>query len=498
MFANSFALPPTQALTIAVPDLFGNPKNPSAGYWGADFYEEYTVYNGVFPLLAVLLALSIAAKRREALFFLGLIALGFVMSLGLDGALMPILWRWIPGFTAFRTPGRALFFVMVGMAGLTGLLISTLQSASSDERKTLLNRWVRYGVPASAASLFIVAIVCAVLRGLYKSGETSAVRLDTVSASLTLTAFLLLGLTVLIYLWRSDGSQSVRWALILTCLFVIFDAWHVSLPLITVSPLRENLAWAGARINILTGPDARVTGPPGYENLASVTSHLNIAGYDPLPIEAYRKLLALGNAKDPENPVSRVLGVKYHISLEPYSNDNFKLIGIAEGGIYYQRKVPFPRAWIAQRIEVEQNDDAIRLNHILPGKEDMTVTAYVGRTIKCPSVGGSASVMEYRTNQITINTSGNGGLLVLSDQFYPGWIATVDGMRAPIIRTDTVFRGVCVAPGEHSVTFRYQPNSLVIGLAISIIGWIIWFGLMLFWFVLRHDRWLMAAREARQ
>ncbi len=49
------------------------------------------------------------------------------------------------------------------------------------------------------------------------------------------------------------------------------------------------------------------------------------------------------------------------------------------------------------------------------------------------------------------------GYLVLADQTYPGWRATVDGARTPILPVDGVFRGVQVPAGSHTVTFRYLP-----------------------------------------
>ena len=136
-FANTHALPPAQFLSaLALPDLFGNPKTPPSYYWGADFYEEFTAYAGLLPLLAIPLAIRL--RRRETAFFLGLIALGLVLSLGVGGALMPLLVRWVPGYGLFRVPARALLLVVIGMAGLTALLISALQTSSPDERRALL------------------------------------------------------------------------------------------------------------------------------------------------------------------------------------------------------------------------------------------------------------------------------------------------------------------------------------------------------------------------
>jgi len=55
------------------------------------------------------------------------------------------------------------------------------------------------------------------------------------------------------------------------------------------------------------------------------------------------------------------------------------------------------------------------------------------------------------------------GFLVLADQFYPGWSAHVDGLLAPIFRTNGLFRGVYLPAGGHLVQFDYEPQSLFYG-----------------------------------
>jgi hypothetical protein len=73
------------------------------------------------------------------------------------------------------------------------------------------------------------------------------------------------------------------------------------------------------------------------------------------------------------------------------------------------------------------------------------------------------------------------GLLVLSDQFYPGWVATVESLGptrvVPIVRTNRVMRGVALPAGQHRLTFRYRPWTLTLGAAISlamVVGLLAW------------------------
>lgn len=58
----------------------------------------------------------------------------------------------------------------------------------------------------------------------------------------------------------------------------------------------------------------------------------------------------------------------------------------------------------------------------------------------------------------------------MSDTYYPGWHATIDGRPAHIYRANFLFRAVCVPAGEHVVEFAFTPPGFRIGLAISILS----------------------------
>ncbi|HTD76457.1 MAG TPA: YfhO family protein, partial [Chloroflexota bacterium] len=81
---------------------------------------------------------------------------------------------------------------------------------------------------------------------------------------------------------------------------------------------------------------------------------------------------------------------------------------------------------------------------------------------------GSASITLYRQAEVHIAVEAQRpALLVLTDSYFPGWHASIDGVEAPILPTDVAFRGVLVPPGTHQVTFEYAPASFSIGLALA-------------------------------
>jgi hypothetical protein len=62
------------------------------------------------------------------------------------------------------------------------------------------------------------------------------------------------------------------------------------------------------------------------------------------------------------------------------------------------------------------------------------------------------------------------GLLVVADTIYPGWVAEVDGARAPLYAADLLFRAVPVPAGDHQIVLRYRPVKLWLGLFLAFIA----------------------------
>jgi hypothetical protein len=76
---------------------------------------------------------------------------------------------------------------------------------------------------------------------------------------------------------------------------------------------------------------------------------------------------------------------------------------------------------------------------------------------------------DYRPEHVTIRTdSERAGFLVLTQAFYPGWEATVDGAPARLLGADALYQAVHVPAGKHTVAFTFQPRSLLVGEAISV------------------------------
>ena len=67
----------------------------------------------------------------------------------------------------------------------------------------------------------------------------------------------------------------------------------------------------------------------------------------------------------------------------------------------------------------------------------------------------------YQPNNLKYNVeSKNGGVLVFSEIYYPGWTATVDGKPAELGRVNYILRAMRLEPGKHEVVLDFHPTTV--------------------------------------
>ncbi len=144
----------------------------------------------------------------------------------------------------------------------------------------------------------------------------------------------------------------------------------------------------------------------------------------------------------------------------------------------WEYKDVLPRAIFATGYVVKKNpqelvdvlyDTSTDLAHTVVLEEDPPVTPATGSV-------GKAEIISYGLNSVKVTTESDGdGFLLLTDNYYPGWWAAVDGQKTKVYRADYSFRAVFVPKGTHSVVFQYLPRSFMIGGAITLAGIILAF-----------------------
>ena len=84
----------------------------------------------------------------------------------------------------------------------------------------------------------------------------------------------------------------------------------------------------------------------------------------------------------------------------------------------------------------------------------------------------AVQIMHYSPHQIDIQVRlTESGYLVLSDTYFPGWKAVVNGQEAALYQANYILRAVPLDPGQHQVSFVYDPFSFRLGLSLSCFAW---------------------------
>jgi hypothetical protein len=108
-------------------------------------------------------------------------------------------------------------------------------------------------------------------------------------------------------------------------------------------------------------------------------------------------------------------------------------------------------------------------SYVILEQEDQPLVARCEPSLEALSPKETLSVQEDTPNRVGVHLSAStAGWLVLSDVWYPGWHATVDGQDAALVRGNYLYRAISVPAGEHKVVFSYRPASFWMGLAIGL------------------------------
>lgn len=145
-----------------------------------------------------------------------------------------------------------------------------------------------------------------------------------------------------------------------------------------------------------------------------------------------------------------------------------------------------PRAWFAPRVAVMPSVEVLQtiktglLKDGTPFDPSQVVLLeselFGNRDLKLPTgsaaeAKGEARVTRYEPRRIEVQTNNpQAGFLVLSEIYFRGWEAWVDGVRAPVERVNYTLRGVQLPPGDHKVEFVFRAHSFRTGAAWTALG----------------------------
>ena len=166
-------------------------------------------------------------------------------------------------------------------------------------------------------------------------------------------------------------------------------------------------------------------------------------------------------------PVLNMLNTKYFI---------FPL----QGGqtVPIQNPYVYGNAWFVDQITYVDNANK-EIETV--GKIDLRHQAVADEKLKTQlgeaAVQDTASIVQitsYEPNRLTYDVnSGKGGVLVFSENYYPGWTATVDGQPVEIGRVNYILRAIHIQPGQHQVELAFFPKSVNMTETIAYIAFVL-------------------------
>ncbi|MCZ6598772.1 MAG: YfhO family protein [Planctomycetota bacterium] len=222
-------------------------------------------------------------------------------------------------------------------------------------------------------------------------------------------------------------------------------------------------------------------------NTGLVRGLASVDGYDALDVASFNRFrphalrpgaqaLLDWHARgfDLDSPAFALLGVGMLVLRGPLEHAGWELVASpeteppAECWIYSARD-PLPRAFCVP--EVVSLD---RLRELLTadfaGWDPRLLAGIDGDWRPAtPFTEARVGVPTWTNNTVSVAAELDGdGLLVLTEQSFPGWKAYVDGERAQLVTADTIFRGVPLGPGKHVVELRYEPWTVRVGTWLSL------------------------------
>jgi hypothetical protein len=419
------------------------------------------------------------------IFFLLLTLMALLLSYGGNGFLYPLYYAYAPGWNLFRGQERAAYLVALGLSVLAGYGAAVLPHLPLRLRRGLALLFLA-GVTIGVYSFGLLwqllgrsaisqwrYLVIALISLLLAGGWTVLLRVEGWSKR---RAWGLTGLVVLNLLWANGATNLASFGAVRK---TILAPEMAAIEQAVQERNASNLGLPGRTYN-----EFRV-----YENYG-IRSHLEeVWGSSPLRLARYAALFG----DFPLDRMWRLLGVEHVLTWRRELFEPSSLLGefpqTTDTTFLHRLSDTNPRAWLVQQVQSVEDGEARRrlADHqfdleriaLLPAE------AYSGTLGSAGPTPATIQLVRRTANRLHVAvTSEQGGLLVISENWLPGWRAenpqcegsascTGSPLFAPglplwsVQRTNLTLIGVPVAPGAVHFELVYWPESVRSGLWIS-------------------------------
>lgn len=513
-FALTYSFWPWRLLTLLAPTFFGHPA--TSDYWGYANYWEDHAYLGVLPFLFALVAVWNYGMRkvwgpepvtsdepqpghywRVVPFFAVLTPLSLILAMGWNTPLYLWVFQFVPGFGFFQAPARLLIWFTVAIAVLAGVGAQSFKLTSAGRRG-----WQRLLVAAGG-------LTSAGLAGTFILTGRSQTFL---AATMTLGGWLMLSAALLLLRPRKTGATALSrpakeplWqgaVLAAVALDLVGTAWPL-IPTLPAAVFQQPIAAAellktqpaGYRFFVDETFDYDTKfkqffrfvgfGPadPNYWHSLKETLIPNVGvyadlpssnNYDPLVVGRWQRLVSmLEETSDARR--ARLLAL---MNTGYFIGDASHRVGptlVTSGTMVIQQVAdPLPRAYFVSQATYAPDEAAAIARLTAPDfdyhREVIIMEGEVKAEAKAKAEAGQVTLVEDEAQQVSLRVEAPAaGFVVLTDTYYPGWQAMVDGEMVPIVPANLAFRAVAVEAGPHDIVFSYRPRSFTFGLWVSML-----------------------------
>ena len=502
--------------TFVAPGLIGGPT------YAVDLYpmlltnaNEFQGYAGLLPLLLALIA---AVRRRGPALFFSLLAAGaLLMAVGTPLYYIP--YRLVPGFDRLG-PQRILLLYAFGVAMLAGFGADYLLRAEGERVARGLRRRLLLGLGVAVLLLAVANLGLRLAQERILDYGREYVRTQVFGTPLnprSLESYYqeveaLYGQLLAHYGPLSEAILAPL-ALVVGCAGVLWLRGRRPnlFPAACLLLVIVDLGYFGWRYNPTVEPSLLYPTTPAIDFLRSDGSLYRVAldssqgtlfpntlkpygieevgGYESLYSGRYATLLAAVESGQPaprglgnlamltrfDSPLLDLLNVKYVLRPPgaPAPAAGFTLAYRDEVSVYENREV-LPRALVVPECRLApspevamaiMHEPTYRPERVVVFEEDSAPRQGCGS----PRGGGQAEVTRYLPDELTVRAvAPQGGWLLLSNAYYPGWKATVDGSPATIYRANFALMAVELPPGQHVVRFAYASDSFRLGSLVTL------------------------------
>ncbi len=510
----SFLLPIESLVTLLAPDFFGHPATHNFFRGGAAQYYEGILFVGVAALIFAVYAVFVL-KKDKLVRFLALFALISASTTFVLPTSKLFLSLPIP-FLSTSIANRILFVPAFCLAILAAIGFDRwLKNRARQIFKVI---WVLGAIYL----LIVFYLLAAKFLGLpyfqrvstVGGGDNALVSLRNLL--LPLSIFVLTSALIL------AGQRRARlrsWVSLAILILAFAHTFYFSQKYFSFSErqyvfpnngilqfIRENQGYFrswGVGDSFLENNFAsqyQIFWPEGYDSLnnQSYSEFTYVMQGNRLESYTFRADAGLGRGntteliESPRRRLIDLVGVKFVIAkvgeVEVMEENNFKQVFEDKGLAVFENLQVLPRAFLASNYEgppqlgglngqeVEKLEKERRklifqklqepdfdFRNVLILEKPSPVSAQFGE--------GAAEIISYKSQEVVIATnSREPKLLFLSDNWYPGWKAQVDGNEVPILRANYTFRAVPLNRGEHEVRLYYDSDIFKLALGVSALG----------------------------